>query len=152
MLMMLFSRCFSLSLFSPWQDVEQYMLRTGTVNSMESSHSLPSMSISASSQSSSVNSLADGSDDSGEMAMMQEGEHTVTSNSSVLHKPLVRTSVVLSVALFCPPEPLFITYLVSSFYKKSGLYQKRTNSVLTWSLNHFNSENWTKETTVKCFF
>lgn len=71
------------------QDVEQYMLHTGTVNSMESSHSLPSMSISASSQSSSVNSLADGSDDSGEMAMMQEGEHTVTSNSSVLHKPLV---------------------------------------------------------------
>lgn len=75
------------------QDVEQYMLRTGTVNSMESSHSLPSMSISASSQSSSVNSLADGSDDSGEMAMMQEGEHTVTSNSSVLHKPLVSPHV-----------------------------------------------------------
>uniref|UniRef100_A0A4W6G942 non-specific serine/threonine protein kinase n=1 Tax=Lates calcarifer TaxID=8187 RepID=A0A4W6G942_LATCA len=48
-------------------DEEEYMLRTGTVNSMESSHSLPSMSISASSQSSSVNSLADGSDDSGEM-------------------------------------------------------------------------------------
>uniref|UniRef100_A0A8C2DXF5 non-specific serine/threonine protein kinase n=1 Tax=Cyprinus carpio TaxID=7962 RepID=A0A8C2DXF5_CYPCA len=72
------------------EDVEQYLLRTGTVNSMESSHSLPSMSISASSHSSSVNSLADGSDDSGEMAMMQEGEHTVTSNSSVLHKPLVR--------------------------------------------------------------
>uniref|UniRef100_A0A9J7X3D8 non-specific serine/threonine protein kinase n=1 Tax=Cyprinus carpio carpio TaxID=630221 RepID=A0A9J7X3D8_CYPCA len=70
------------------EDVEQYLLRTGTVNSMESSHSLPSMSISASSHSSSVNSLADGSDDSGEMAMMQEGEHTVTSNSSVLHKPL----------------------------------------------------------------
>uniref|UniRef100_A0A672P0C6 non-specific serine/threonine protein kinase n=1 Tax=Sinocyclocheilus grahami TaxID=75366 RepID=A0A672P0C6_SINGR len=46
---------------------EEYMLRMGTVNSMESSHSLPSMSISASSQSSSVNSLADGSDDSGEM-------------------------------------------------------------------------------------
>uniref|UniRef100_A0A8C9ZZF5 non-specific serine/threonine protein kinase n=1 Tax=Sander lucioperca TaxID=283035 RepID=A0A8C9ZZF5_SANLU len=76
---------------------EEYMLRTGTVNSMESSHSLPSMSISASSQSSSVNSLADGSDDSGEMAMMQEGEHTVTSNSSVLHKPLVSPNVFLSV-------------------------------------------------------
>uniref|UniRef100_A0A8D3B2J1 non-specific serine/threonine protein kinase n=1 Tax=Scophthalmus maximus TaxID=52904 RepID=A0A8D3B2J1_SCOMX len=70
-----------------------YMLRTGTVNSMESSHSLPSMSISASSQSSSVNSLADGSDDSGEMAMMQEGEHTVTSNSSVLHKPLSHDNI-----------------------------------------------------------
>ncbi|KAJ8347361.1 hypothetical protein SKAU_G00287620 [Synaphobranchus kaupii] len=69
------------------EEVEQYMLRTGTVNSMESSHSVPSMSISASSQSSSVNSLADGSDDSGEMAMMQEGEHTVTSNSSIIHRP-----------------------------------------------------------------
>uniref|UniRef100_A0A3B4EI14 non-specific serine/threonine protein kinase n=1 Tax=Pygocentrus nattereri TaxID=42514 RepID=A0A3B4EI14_PYGNA len=79
------------------EEEEQYMLRTGTVNSMESSHSLPSMSISASSQSSSVNSLADGSDDSGEMAMMQEGEHTVTSNSSVLHKPL-------PVLLFFSPE------------------------------------------------
>ncbi|XP_013869365.1 serine/threonine-protein kinase TAO2 isoform X1 [Austrofundulus limnaeus] len=75
------------------EDVEQYMLHTGTVNSMESSHSLPSMSISASSQSSSVNSLADGSDDSGEMAMMQEGEHTVTSNSSVLHKPLSHDNI-----------------------------------------------------------
>lgn len=85
--------CFNLFCFPSHQDVEQYMLRTGTVNSMESSHSLPSMSISASSQSSSVNSLADGSDDSGEMAMMQEGEHTVTSNSSVLHKPLVSPSV-----------------------------------------------------------
>uniref|UniRef100_A0AAY4DHM3 non-specific serine/threonine protein kinase n=1 Tax=Denticeps clupeoides TaxID=299321 RepID=A0AAY4DHM3_9TELE len=75
------------------EDLEQYMLRTGTVNSMESSHSLPSMSISASSQSSSVNSLADGSDDSEEMAMMQEGEHTVTSNSSVLHKPLSHDNI-----------------------------------------------------------
>uniref|UniRef100_A0A672YYG9 non-specific serine/threonine protein kinase n=1 Tax=Sphaeramia orbicularis TaxID=375764 RepID=A0A672YYG9_9TELE len=63
------------------EEVEQYLLRTGTVNSMESSQSVPSMSISASSQSSSVNSLADASDDSSsEMAMMQEGEHTVTSN------------------------------------------------------------------------
>uniref|UniRef100_A0A672YZB4 non-specific serine/threonine protein kinase n=1 Tax=Sphaeramia orbicularis TaxID=375764 RepID=A0A672YZB4_9TELE len=46
------------------EEVEQYLLRTGTVNSMESSQSVPSMSISASSQSSSVNSLADASDDS----------------------------------------------------------------------------------------
>lgn len=90
--------CFNLFYFPSHQDVEQYMLRTGTVNSMESSHSLPSMSISASSQSSSVNSLADGSDDSGEMAMMQEGEHTVTSNSSVLHKPLVSPSVGMCVS------------------------------------------------------
>uniref|UniRef100_A0A674E1D8 non-specific serine/threonine protein kinase n=1 Tax=Salmo trutta TaxID=8032 RepID=A0A674E1D8_SALTR len=77
---------------------DEYMLRTGTVNSMESSHSLPSMSISASSQSSSVNSLADGSDDSGEIAMMQEGEQTVTSNSSVLHKPLVSWDLPLDIS------------------------------------------------------
>uniref|UniRef100_A0A673K9M5 non-specific serine/threonine protein kinase n=1 Tax=Sinocyclocheilus rhinocerous TaxID=307959 RepID=A0A673K9M5_9TELE len=71
-------------------EAEQYLLQTGTVNSMESSQSVPSMSISASSQSSSVNSLADGSDDSAEMAMMQEGEQTVTSNSSIIHRPTVR--------------------------------------------------------------
>uniref|UniRef100_A0A7N6AAH5 non-specific serine/threonine protein kinase n=1 Tax=Anabas testudineus TaxID=64144 RepID=A0A7N6AAH5_ANATE len=74
---------------------EEYLLRTGTVNSMESSQSVPSMSISASSQSSSVNSLADASDDSSsEMAMMQEGEHTVTSNSSIIHRPTVNTNFI----------------------------------------------------------
>lgn len=84
------------------QDVDQYLLRMGTVNSMESSHSVPSMSISASSQSSSVNSLADGSDDSAEMAMMGEGEHTVTSNSSIIHRPSVSTPVcVFIVAVGC---------------------------------------------------
>ncbi|XP_074854474.1 serine/threonine-protein kinase TAO2 isoform X4 [Carettochelys insculpta] len=70
------------------EDVEQFLHRTGTITSMESSHSVPSMSISASSQSSSVTSLADASDEDegAEMAMMQEGEHTVTSNSSVIHR------------------------------------------------------------------
>ncbi|XP_053550384.1 serine/threonine-protein kinase TAO2 isoform X1 [Bombina bombina] len=68
------------------EESEHFMHCTGTITSMESSQSVPSMSISASSQSSSVNSLADASDDSGEMAMMQEGEHTVTSNSSVIHR------------------------------------------------------------------
>ncbi|XP_041434835.1 serine/threonine-protein kinase TAO2-like isoform X2 [Xenopus laevis] len=68
------------------EEAEQFLHCTGTITSMESSQSVPSMSISASSQSSSVNSLADASDDSGEMAMMQEGEHTVTSNSSVIHR------------------------------------------------------------------
>ncbi|XP_061555982.1 serine/threonine-protein kinase TAO2 isoform X4 [Phycodurus eques] len=76
------------------EEVEQYLLRTGTVNSMESSQSVPSMSISASSKSSSVNSLADASDDSsGEMAMMQEGEHTVTSNSSIIHRPAAQDNI-----------------------------------------------------------
>ncbi|KAA0705916.1 Serine/threonine-protein kinase TAO1-B [Triplophysa tibetana] len=75
------------------EEAEQYILQTGTVNSMESSQSVPSMSISASSQSSSVNSLADGSDDSTEMAMMQEGEQTVTSNSSIIHRPTARDNI-----------------------------------------------------------
>ncbi|XP_028310569.1 serine/threonine-protein kinase TAO2 isoform X2 [Gouania willdenowi] len=71
------------------EEVEPYLLQTGTVNSMESSQSVPSMSISASSQSSSVTSLVDASDDSSsnEMAMMTEGEHTVASSGSVIHRP-----------------------------------------------------------------
>ncbi|GCC44507.1 hypothetical protein chiPu_0028554 [Chiloscyllium punctatum] len=67
------------------EELDACVGRTGTINSVESSHSVPSMSISASSQSSSVNSLADASDDNSEIAMMQEGDHTVTSNSSVIH-------------------------------------------------------------------
>uniref|UniRef100_G3UEC0 Serine/threonine-protein kinase TAO2 n=1 Tax=Loxodonta africana TaxID=9785 RepID=G3UEC0_LOXAF len=71
------------------QEADPYMHRAGTLTSLESSHSVPSMSISASSQSSSVNSLADASDkgpEAREMAMMQEGEHTVTSHSSIIHR------------------------------------------------------------------
>uniref|UniRef100_A0A8C8ELT3 non-specific serine/threonine protein kinase n=1 Tax=Oncorhynchus tshawytscha TaxID=74940 RepID=A0A8C8ELT3_ONCTS len=64
--------------------------RTGTVSSVGSNQSIPSMSISASSQSSSVNSLTDAGDDKSELDMM-EGDHTVMSNSSVIHlKPVGR--------------------------------------------------------------
>ncbi|XP_030237727.1 serine/threonine-protein kinase TAO1 [Gadus morhua] len=52
--------------------------RTGTVNSVGSNQSIPSMSISASSQSSSVNSLTDAAED-------MERDKTVISNSSVIH-------------------------------------------------------------------
>lgn len=87
---------------------------------MESSQSVPSMSISASSQSSSVNSLADASDDSSsEMAMMQEGEHTVTSNSSIIHRPTVMAPAQLDWGLLCVE---FQHCLLSSFlylYKHS---------------------------------
>uniref|UniRef100_A0A8C4I665 non-specific serine/threonine protein kinase n=1 Tax=Dicentrarchus labrax TaxID=13489 RepID=A0A8C4I665_DICLA len=64
--------------------------RTGTVNSVGSNQSIPSMSISASSQSSSVNSLTDAGDDKSEVDM--EGDHTVMSNSSVIHLKPVRSS------------------------------------------------------------
>ncbi|XP_051955555.1 serine/threonine-protein kinase TAO1-like [Xyrauchen texanus] len=57
--------------------------RTGTVSSVGSNQSIPSMSISASSQSSSVNSLPDAADDKSDLDL--EKDHTVMSNSSVIH-------------------------------------------------------------------
>lgn len=70
------------------QETEHGAGRTGTVNSVGSNQSIPSMSISASSQSSSVNSLPDAADDKSELDLM-EGDHTVMSNSSVIHlKPV----------------------------------------------------------------
>ncbi|KAM4567205.1 serine/threonine-protein kinase TAO1 isoform 1-T2 [Odontesthes bonariensis] len=65
------------------EEPEHNVGRTGTVNSVGSNQSIPSMSISASSQSSSVNSLTDAGDDKSEGDM--DGDHTVMSNSSVIH-------------------------------------------------------------------
>uniref|UniRef100_A0A669DBH6 Serine/threonine-protein kinase TAO2 n=1 Tax=Oreochromis niloticus TaxID=8128 RepID=A0A669DBH6_ORENI len=65
------------------EEPEPSVSRTGTVNSVGSNQSIPSMSISASSQSSSVNSLTDAGDDKSEADI--EGDHTVMSNSSVIH-------------------------------------------------------------------
>uniref|UniRef100_A0AAQ4PDC7 non-specific serine/threonine protein kinase n=1 Tax=Gasterosteus aculeatus aculeatus TaxID=481459 RepID=A0AAQ4PDC7_GASAC len=65
------------------------LYQTGTVNSVGSNQSIPSMSISASSQSSSVNSLTDAGDDKSEVDI--EGDHTVMSNSSVIHLKPVRS-------------------------------------------------------------
>uniref|UniRef100_A0A669DF24 non-specific serine/threonine protein kinase n=1 Tax=Oreochromis niloticus TaxID=8128 RepID=A0A669DF24_ORENI len=50
-----------------------------------SNQSIPSMSISASSQSSSVNSLNEAAQDSRSELDLMEGDHTVMSNSSVIH-------------------------------------------------------------------
>lgn len=59
------------------------------MNSVGSSQSIPSMSISASSQSSSVNSLPDATEDNKSELDLMEGDHTVMSNSSVIHlKPV----------------------------------------------------------------
>lgn len=78
----------SLSSSLALQDPDHGVGRMGTVNSVGSNQSIPSMSISASSQSSSVNSLPDASDEKSELDMM-EGDHTVMSNSSVIHlKPV----------------------------------------------------------------
>uniref|UniRef100_A0A8C7UTY2 Serine/threonine-protein kinase TAO2 n=1 Tax=Oncorhynchus mykiss TaxID=8022 RepID=A0A8C7UTY2_ONCMY len=102
------------------EEVEQYLLRTGTVGSMESSQSVPSMSISASSQSSSVNSLADGSDDSNEMAMMTEGEHTVTSNSSIIHRPTGQDNIYDD-----PYQPEMDQQQPSSAARRRAYYRNR---------------------------
>ncbi|XP_078122965.1 serine/threonine-protein kinase TAO1 isoform X1 [Sander vitreus] len=59
--------------------------RTGTVNSVGSNQSIPSMSISVSSQSSSVNSLNEAAQDNRSELELMEGDHTVMSNSSVIH-------------------------------------------------------------------
>ncbi|KAM4855625.1 serine/threonine-protein kinase TAO3 isoform X1 [Urocitellus parryii] len=57
------------------------------VDSLGSNHSIPSMSVSTGSQSSSVNSMQEVMDESSsELVMMQEEESTVNSSSSVLHK------------------------------------------------------------------
>uniref|UniRef100_A0A8C8DL80 non-specific serine/threonine protein kinase n=1 Tax=Oryzias sinensis TaxID=183150 RepID=A0A8C8DL80_9TELE len=71
------------------EDLESGGGRTGTVNSVGSNQSIPSMSISASSQSSSVNSLNDAAQDSRSELDLMEGDRTVMSNSSVIHlKPV----------------------------------------------------------------
>uniref|UniRef100_A0A3B5LQG0 non-specific serine/threonine protein kinase n=1 Tax=Xiphophorus couchianus TaxID=32473 RepID=A0A3B5LQG0_9TELE len=67
------------------EDLELGGGRTGTVNSVGSNQSIPSMSISASSQSSSVNSLNEAAQDSRSELDLMDGDHTVMSNSSVIH-------------------------------------------------------------------
>ncbi|XP_041058990.1 serine/threonine-protein kinase TAO3 [Carcharodon carcharias] len=56
------------------------------VDSLGSNQSIPSMSISTGSQNSSVNSLHEVFDDSSEIAMMHDGDNTLQSNVSVIHR------------------------------------------------------------------
>ncbi|XP_042165157.1 serine/threonine-protein kinase TAO1-B isoform X1 [Oncorhynchus tshawytscha] len=65
------------------EEVEHGAGRTDTVNSVGSNQSIPSMSIS--SQSSSVNSLNESAQDDRSELDLMEGDHTVMSNSSVIH-------------------------------------------------------------------
>uniref|UniRef100_A0A4W5PD36 non-specific serine/threonine protein kinase n=1 Tax=Hucho hucho TaxID=62062 RepID=A0A4W5PD36_9TELE len=113
------------------EEVEQYLLRTGTVGSMESSQSVPSMSISASSQSSSVNSLADGSDDSNEMAMMTEGEHTVTSNSSIIHRLTRENSLFHHTSPYCKSEVCVSARRKAYYRNRDHFATIRTASLVT---------------------
>ncbi|XP_056330415.1 serine/threonine-protein kinase TAO1 [Danio aesculapii] len=70
------------------EEVEHSVGRTGTVNSVGSNQSIPSMSISASSQSSSVNSLpdaTDAADDNKSEVDLMEKDQTIIPNSSIIH-------------------------------------------------------------------
>lgn len=86
---MLWTAIFSVCVCVCVQEPEHNAGRTGTVSSVGSNQSIPSMSISASSQSSSVNSLPDAADDKSELDL--EKDHTVMSNSSVIHLKPVRS-------------------------------------------------------------
>lgn len=91
------------------QDLEPGGGRTGTVNSVGSNQSIPSMSISASSQSSSVNSLNEAAQDSRSELDLMEGDHTVMSNSSVIHlKPVGETTRTHANNLKVDSSDLFI--------------------------------------------
>lgn len=57
------------------------------MDSLGSNHSIPSMSVSTGSQSSSVNSMQEVMDESSsELVMMHDDESTINSSSSVVHK------------------------------------------------------------------
>ncbi|XP_046312405.1 serine/threonine-protein kinase TAO3 isoform X1 [Marmota monax] len=70
------------------------------VDSLGSNHSIPSMSVSTGSQSSSVNSMQEVMDESSsELVMMHEEESTVNSSSSVLHKKIMRRQYLKGIVL-----------------------------------------------------
>uniref|UniRef100_A0A8C5FDG7 non-specific serine/threonine protein kinase n=1 Tax=Gadus morhua TaxID=8049 RepID=A0A8C5FDG7_GADMO len=93
-------------------DEENSAGRTGTVNSVGSNQSIPSMSISASSQSSSVNSLTDAAED-------MERDKTVISNSSVIHlKPVSGAVGITAFSRRFYPKWLTISTIVTRQMKE----------------------------------
>ncbi|XP_036305467.1 serine/threonine-protein kinase TAO3 isoform X3 [Pipistrellus kuhlii] len=69
------------------EDSEHGSSLSREVDSLGSNHSIPSMSVSTGSQSSSVNSMQEVMDESSsELVMMHDDESTVNSSSSVVHK------------------------------------------------------------------
>lgn len=69
------------------EDSEHGISLSREMDSLGSNHSIPSMSVSTGSQSSSVNSMQEVMDESSsELVMMHDDERTVNSSSSVVHK------------------------------------------------------------------
>lgn len=82
------SRCFGFESQCPFlQDSEHGSNLNREVDSLGSIHSIPSVSVSTGSRSSSVNSMQEVMDESSsELVMMQEDDGTVNSGSSMVHK------------------------------------------------------------------
>ncbi|XP_062942130.1 serine/threonine-protein kinase TAO3 [Cynocephalus volans] len=69
------------------EDSEHGTSLSREMDSLDSNHSIPSMSVSTGSQSSSVNSMQEVMDESSsELVMMHDDESTINSSSSVVHK------------------------------------------------------------------
>ncbi|XP_006865521.1 PREDICTED: serine/threonine-protein kinase TAO3 isoform X2 [Chrysochloris asiatica] len=69
------------------EDSEHGTSLSREMDSLDSNHSIPSVSVSTGSQSSSVNSMQEVMDESSsELVMMQEDESTINSSSSIVHR------------------------------------------------------------------
>ncbi|XP_041850761.1 serine/threonine-protein kinase TAO1 [Melanotaenia boesemani] len=124
------------------EEPEHIVGRTGSVGSNQS---IPSMSISASSQSSSVNSLADVGDDRSEVDM--DGDHTVMSNSSVIHlKPEQETCSEVTEPHNRPTEPQSSTaHTPRPRRNREHFATIRTASVLTRQIKEHEQDSELRE-------
>uniref|UniRef100_A0A8C1RCD1 non-specific serine/threonine protein kinase n=1 Tax=Cyprinus carpio TaxID=7962 RepID=A0A8C1RCD1_CYPCA len=90
------------------------------MNSVGSNQSIPSMSISASSQSSSVNSLpdaTDATDDNKSEVDLMEKDQTIIPNISMIHvKPVCARSLYLHSHFFCTKVTCFVLYANGMYY------------------------------------
>uniref|UniRef100_A0A8C1RCE0 non-specific serine/threonine protein kinase n=1 Tax=Cyprinus carpio TaxID=7962 RepID=A0A8C1RCE0_CYPCA len=95
------------------------------MNSVGSNQSIPSMSISASSQSSSVNSLpdaTDATDDNKSEVDLMEKDQTIIPNISMIHvKPVCARSLYLHSHFFCTKVTCFVLYANAGFLIKACL-------------------------------
>ncbi|CAL8266045.1 unnamed protein product [Merluccius merluccius] len=132
------------------EEVETGGGRTGTVNSVGSNQSIPSMSISASSQSSSVTSLNEAAQDSHSQLDLLEGEHTVMSNSSVIHlKPEEEESLAGEEAAPSepsePPEPAPTPAPKKHYRNREHFATIRTASLVTREMQEHEQDSELRE-------
>ncbi len=139
--------------------MEHSVGRTGTVNSVGSNQSIPSMSISASSQSSSVNSLPDATDDNKSEVDLMEKDQTIIPNSSMIHvKPVCARpqSIYIFTYIYSLPKWLCLYYLQRAYNSFTSLFKTFSHwSIIVISciadLRTAKSHAKMKQTVVDCF-